>query len=73
MNTVQIGGCQKMNKMNDILKPGSIWVGKKPKDGDILTACSNIPPYKPDHEFKFRYDEKLDKLIPINNGKESNH
>ena len=56
---------------NDILKPGKIWIGHKPKDGDILTACNNVPPYAERPEYKFRYDEKTDELIPLNNGKDS--
>jgi hypothetical protein len=56
-----------------ILNPGSVWVGSKPKDGDILTPYDNVPPYVAHPEIMFRYDEKNDKLIPINNGKDARH
>jgi|GEM_PF-5679291 len=51
--------------MTDLLNLGSIWVGRKPKDGDILTPHGNTFEKEEETSDRFRYDAKTDTLIPI--------
>jgi len=55
--------------MNDLLNPGSIWIGPPPKDGAILTPHGNTLEKEEPTKDRFQWDEATQTLKQINNGK----